>query len=235
MTVTALADLLDVQEIDLEIDRLLHRRETLPELAVYRDLNQAAGAVAKELDERSTELKTLDLEADRADGELDILETKLREHETRLFAGGMSARETEQMRLEVQSLRGQQEAMEAKVLGLLEQLDPRRAEVDDLSARLQSVRAEEASVQSVIAAAWKEIDHELAVREQRKAEAAAPISAELMELYERLRRTKAGVAVGRLEHGVCGGCHLALSLPEQAEAAESDPPRCIHCLRILVM
>jgi predicted nucleic acid-binding Zn-ribbon protein len=235
MTVTALADLLDVQEIDLEIDRLLHRRESMPELAVYRDLHQQAAELSAEVAVKAAELKAMDLEADRADGELDLLEAKLKEHETRLFAGGMSARETEQMRLEVQSLRGQQEAMEAKVLGLLDLLDPRRSEMEDLNMRLQAIKADEESVQSVIAAAWKEIDREVAAREQRKAEASAPITLELMELYERLRLTKAGVAVGRLEHGVCGGCHLALSLPEQAEAAESDPPRCIHCLRILVM
>ena len=36
------------------------------------------------------ELKTLELEFDKSEGELQMLEAKLTEHETRLFAGGMS-------------------------------------------------------------------------------------------------------------------------------------------------
>jgi predicted nucleic acid-binding Zn-ribbon protein len=87
----------------------------------------------------------------------------------------------------------------------------------------------------VITAAWKEIDAELARREARKAEIVPPIPADLLALYERLRTTKEGVAVGRLADGQCGGCHLHLSAAEQAEAAAADPPRCTHCRRILVL
>ncbi len=56
----------------------------------------------------------------------------------------------------------------------------------------------------------------------------------LIDLYESLRATKEGVAVGRLADGVCGGCHLALTAAEQLEATRADPPRCIHCRRIIV-
>ena len=36
MELTSLADLLDLQEIDLQIDRLLEQRQSLPELAAYK-------------------------------------------------------------------------------------------------------------------------------------------------------------------------------------------------------
>ena len=58
---------------------------------------------------------------------------------------------------------------------------------------------------------------------------------DLIEVYERLRQTKQGVAIGRLDDGQCGGCHLHLSAAEQLEAAGSDPPRCVHCRRLLVL
>jgi predicted nucleic acid-binding Zn-ribbon protein len=92
-----------------------------------------------------------------------------------------------------------------------------------------------ATYEAEIASAWGEIDAQIARREVTKADLAQPIPSDLMILYEQLRRSKEGVAVGRLTAGVCGGCHLSLSLPEQAEAAEWDPPRCIHCMRILVL
>ena len=86
-----------------------------------------------------------------------------------------------------------------------------------------------------IASAWGQIDAQIARREETKKELAAPIPPELIVLYEQLRLSKEGVAIGRLVNGTCGGCHLALSIPEQLEAAEWEPPRCLHCMRILVM
>lgn len=233
--IPGLSDLLDLQDVDLAIDRLLHQRESLPELTLY----QAAAGRKEELDAEykrvHSELRDLEREEDKAEGELEILETKLKESETRLFAGGMSGRETEQKRLEVQALGGQQGAMEEKVLAILDRLDPLRKEIARLEAEQAEVGAEIRRLEAIIADAWKEIDAQIARREATKSEIARPIPEALTTLYEQLRRTKDGVAVGRLEGGVCGGCHLALSLPEQSEAARWDPPRCIHCMRILVI
>ncbi len=93
-----LSDLLDFQEVDLAIDRLIHQRQTLPELASYQ---QAAGR-RERLNAiragKAVELRSLELDLDKAEGELELVEIKLKESETRLFAGGMSGRETEQKR-----------------------------------------------------------------------------------------------------------------------------------------
>ncbi|MFN2485723.1 MAG: zinc ribbon domain-containing protein [Acidimicrobiia bacterium] len=232
---SGLSDLLDLQEVDLAIDRLLHQRQTLPVLAEYQALGGVRDGAAGQLAERHDVLRQSERDLDKAEGELEILENKLKESETRLFAGGMSGRETEQKRLEVQALRGQQTTMESRVLGLIEVVDPLREESKLLNQELARHNEKLATYEAEIASAWAEIDAQIARREATKAELAKPISADLMILYEQLRRSKQGVAVGRLNGGVCGGCHLSLSLPEQAEAGEWDPPRCIHCMRILVL
>lgn len=234
MEITSLADLLDVQDLDLQIDRLLERRQSLPELAAYKAAHEKELELNSELDRAGSELKTLELDFDKSEGELQILELKLQEHETRLYAGGMSSRETEHMRLEVQSLKGQREALEERVLGMLEELDPAREGVAQLRSRLEALAAEKASLEAAIKAEWKQIDAELARKEERKQEALALVPGELVEMYEKLRRIKEGVAIGRFEHGVCGGCHMALSPTEQVEALSAEIPRCVHCRRILV-
>lgn len=235
MTGTELSDLLDLQEVDLAIDRLLHQRESLPELAALAQARARLQVLESEYQGLHDELRRLERDEDKAEGELEILETKLKESETRLFAGGMSARETEQKRLEVQALRGQQDAMEGRVLAILDQLDPLREGEARVAKARDAVKAEVEKLEQIVTSAWKEIDAHIARREETKRELAAPIPGDLLDLYEQLRRSKEGVAIGRLEGGVCGGCHLALSLPEQREASEWDPPRCIHCLRLLVM
>lgn len=235
MEIPALADLLDVQDLDLDIDRLLHRRSTLPELERYRAAQEQIDTYDERIRETSEELRELELATDKAEGELEMLETKLQEQETRLFAGGMSARETEHMRLEVQSLRGQQGASEERVLGLLDRLDPTREALSRLEAQREVLIGERDELEAAITAEWRQIDAEIARKEERKREALAPIPPDLVELYEKLRTTKEGVAVGRLENDTCGGCHIRLSPAEIAEVRASDPPRCVHCRRILVV
>ena len=234
MEITSLADLLDVQDLDLQIDRLLEKRQSLPELAAYKAAHEKEQALNAELDTAGSELKVLELDFDKSEGELQILELKLKEHETRLYAGGMSGRETEHMRLEVQSLKGQRDALEERVLVMLELLDPEREKVADLKARIAAIGVEKAGLESTIKAEWKQIDGELARKEDRKKEALVPVPAELVEMYEKLRHSKEGVAIGRYEHGVCGGCHMALSPAEEVEALSAEIPRCVHCRRILV-
>jgi hypothetical protein len=234
MQLTSLVDLLDIQDLDLQIDRLLDRRKSLPELAKYRAAHEEIKAVTGELESTAADLKQLELGLDKSEGELQLLELKLEEHETRLFAGGMSARETEHMRLEVESLRGQQGTMEERVLEMLENIDPARDAVESVRARLDALSSEKESLETAIKREWKVIDAELARKEERKKAAVAPVPDDLIELYDKLREMKDGVAVGRFENGVCGGCHVSLSPAEQAQALEAEIPRCVHCRRILV-
>jgi len=234
MELTSLADLLDVQDLDSRIDRLLEERRNLPELAAYKAAHEELGTLDVEIAEASDILRTLELDFDKSEGELEILEAKLNEHETRLFAGSMSARETEHMRLEVESLRGQREAMESRVLKLLDNVDPVREQVGQLQERRENLVAEKARLEASIKEDWKRIDAEVARKEERKAEAISPVPPDLLELYESLRAAKEGVAVGRFENGVCGGCNMALSPAERNEALSAEIPRCVHCRRILV-
>jgi hypothetical protein len=234
MELTSLADLLDLQEVDLQIDRLLDQRQSLPELEDYKTAHEQVQQKESELDTDAAHLKQLELGLDKAEGELELLELKLGEHETRLFAGGMSARETEHMRLEVQSLKGQRGAMEERVLGMLEDIDPARAGVAAIQAEIDQLNASKSELEASIKQQWKTIDAELARKEERKKDALAPIDHDLLELYEKLRGIKEGVAVAAYDHGVCGGCHMALSPAEQEEAFGDELPRCVHCRRILV-
>ncbi len=235
MEIPALADLLDLQDVDLEIDRLLDQRQNLPELEQYKAANAERVEAEKQAGALAGELKQTNLDLDKAEGELELTEIKLSETETRLYSGGMNARETENMRLEVQQLKDRRGKMEETVLELLDAREALEARVSEAASTVESTRAAEQELESAIGVAWKEIDLTVGRCEQRKSGIVEGVPEELLARYEKLRRTKEGVAVGRLENGQCGGCHLALSTTEQNEARETDPPLCVHCRRILVM
>lgn len=234
MEMPALSDLLDLQEVDLEIDRLIDRRQHLPELQQYREANGTRVEQESARDDIASELRGVELDLDKAEGELEILESKLNESTTRLYAGGMSARETEHKRLEVRSLEGQKEASEERVLKLLDRREELQGRLSEAQQLVAHRRARETGLEEVIKVTWQEIDRDLGRREARKAEMIPAIPPDLLAMYEQLRKSKQGVAIGRLDHGSCGGCHLTLSAAEQLEAKETDPPRCVHCRRLLV-
>ena len=234
MEISSLADLLDVQALDLQIDRLLDERKSLPELEAYKAAHEALSTLQSQRDEAASSLKASELELDKAEGELEILELKLDEHETRLFAGGMSARETEHKRLEVQGLRGQKDTMESKVLAALDAIDPARDHLARLDEEIGRLEAEKDDLEQSIKEQWRKIDAEIARKDERKREALEPIPEDLMDLYEKLRRLKEGVAIAAYDHGVCGGCHMTLSPAEQKAVFADALPRCVHCRRLLV-
>jgi hypothetical protein len=229
-----LADLLDLQDVDLQIDRLLNQRQALPELERYRTTHTELEALEASHEEATAELREVSLELDKTNGELTIAEQKLAAEQNRLYAGGLSARDADFLRQEVEMLGRKNTEMEDRVLELMELREARDEGAGSLAAEVTEKQAAKSALEGEIQSAWKSIDAELAHKEARKADIVPLVDPDLLELYEELRRLKEGVAVGRLADGVCGGCHLALTAAEQLSATRQDPPRCIHCRRILV-
>jgi len=231
----SLADLLDLQNVDLQIDRLLHQRRTIPELDEYKAAHAHLQAIAHEHETVSSALRESDLELDKSSGELQITEQRHEAEQNRLYAGGMSARDADYLRQEVEMLGRKKDTMEVHVLEVMERRDQQEAARDELAGRLAEATAEKDRIEAVIAGVWKEIDADLARHEAKKADIVGLVEPDLLSLYEELRPVKdGGVAVARMGEGTCGACHLTLTPAEQAEAKRSDPPRCIHCRCILV-
>ena len=227
-------DLVALQAVDLEIDRLERQKVTLPELQELRRLHEQRKSVESDHGDASDDLRALDLEFDRTNGELQIMEERLEIAEKKLFGGGMSSKETENRRLEVESLRLRIDLQESEALDLMEKRENTASRLKTLSTDLDEARSSESEVGVVVRGAWEEIDARLGKLRSERDGLAFAVPSAVMDTYESLRRDKGGVAAGRLEGSTCGGCHLALSESEREEAGESDPPRCPHCRRILV-
>jgi len=229
-----LADLLDLQEVDSAIDRLLDQRQSLPELEQYKAAHAESVRLGSELDVLEARHRELTLQVDKTEGELVIAEEKLGQQERRLYAGGMSARETENMRMDVENLRGQKARQEDEVLELLDQRELLEASVEQAKAAVESSARTEQALERKIAEEWRQIDAELARKEARKSDMIPGIDDDLLELYNQLRASRGGVVVGALDGRTCGACHMELSASEHHEVLKQSPPRCIHCPAILV-
>jgi len=232
--VRSLHDLLDLQDVDAQIDRLIDQRQNLPELGDYRAAHDATVRITAERDTTAERLKETELAIDKTSGELEITQQKAGAEEMRLYAGGLSARDADYLRREVELLKARIGGMEEEILELMETREEIEGDLVRSNSELESETERKAALERGIRESWRAIDSELAVKERRKSEIIPVVDEDLIDLYENLRQSRDGRAVGALTGGVCGACNLMLSSAEENEARRQDPPRCIHCRAILV-
>lgn len=228
--------LLELQEIDTAIDRLVARRkllETGKAVEAARDQADTAEASLGELGLRTDEL---DRDQGRYEHEIDSLNRKAADEEKRLYDGSVAnAKELGSLQHEVENLRRRRSDREDELLVLMEQreaLEAQASELRDIVTRLRSdVDRATQDEQSELAEVSAELERR---RAQREATTPA-IDEELVELYDDLRPQKKGVAAAALVDGVCQGCHEQLSAVQLDKLKRTDGVRrCEHCRRILV-
>ena len=233
--INSVADLLDLHEIDLDIDRLLEERAHLPELDQYKAAHGKVARLHAEKTAAAAVLKIADLGLDKTNGELEIMAAKAAAEQNRLYAGGISARDADYLRREVEMLYAKVSKMEDEVLSFIEQKEEAESLESRLATELENATAESERLRGTITEQWRVIDKHLEVKEARKLEALPTVDEYLIEIYDELRANTQGRVVGPLVDGVCGSCHLRLSAAEVARAKKNDPPRCVHCRSILVL
>ena len=231
----SLADLLELQDVDLKIDKLLDTRSSLPELEQYKGAHAEEQRLLKAVADAEEILNDTDLKLRKTNGELELTATKAASEQNRLYAGGISARDADYLRREVEMLYQKVSTMEDEVLGYLEAKEQAEAERDRLSGELVDATASKTQLAGAISEQWRLIDKELAIKEESKKGSIRLVDTYLLDIYEKLRESKEGRVVGRLTDGICGSCHLRLSAAEISRVKKDDPPRCIHCYSILVV
>ena len=232
---SSFADLLELQKVDASVDKLLQDRGSLPELAEHARARREAREAAHASDEATIRMRSLDRDLSRSEDELQMTEQKLREQERRLFAGRMSARETENMRAEVEGLRRKVASTEDELLELLDMREGMQEEERILAERADATAEVERSLAASIAESIGVIDASLARFRERREGIVAEVEPGLLRLYTRLRDRRGGIVVGETSGRVCGACHLQMSIAEYEEVARDAIPQCIHCAAILVL
>jgi uncharacterized protein len=231
-------DLLTLQNHDSAIDRLRHRRASLPERAelesrraAYDDLERRRQEVTER---RDAELR----EERRLDDEVRNLEAKAKAEDSRMYSGTISSpRELQAMQADIDQLRRQAREREDEELEVLMRREALDAEVAELEEAQATLVAEMNTIVAAIEKQEAEIDAELAVEEEGRAALAPTIGESTLRLYEQVRAGNRGIGAARLVGMNCQACHLALPATEVDRIRHLSPDalaRCEHCGAILV-
>ncbi|MGH4019981.1 MAG: zinc ribbon domain-containing protein [Pseudonocardiaceae bacterium] len=229
--------LLDLAEVDAELDRVAHRRRTLPEVAeieqAQRDLRAGRDAVI------TAETAAGDLDRDARKLEAEIDQVRAREDRDRglLDSGTISSgKQLEDLQHELATLARRQSTLEDELLDVMEQREATGTDLDRSQATLSGIEQRLAEAARRRDEALADLDATDTRRSAERAGIIAELPEDLLALYERIRAHK-GTGAALLRKRRCGACRLELD--RTALAALRDAPaesvqRCEECGVVLV-
>jgi hypothetical protein len=178
-------------------------------------------------------------EVKRLEDESAAIAARVIEVEKTLYSGSVSSpRELQAMQADVEQLQRHRDAVDEQELTALDQQERLDQEVGDLEGRVAAASEIAATARGALEALEAQIDAELAQAQAARDKAAAPISGDLLAVYERSRTRARGVGVARLVGNTCQGCRLTIPATEveRIKKAGTDGPvaHCDNCGAILV-
>jgi uncharacterized protein len=229
--------LLELADLDTELARLDHRRRGLPEVAELARLEARASELKDALVVTETDLGDLAREQARAERDVEQVRARIEKDRTRLDAGQVSAaRELASLQSEIENLHRRQGALEEVVLELMERQETLESQQAELTTSRESIGGEMAEIAARRDVVFAEIDEQAVKASDRRDSVAAEVPADLLALYDQVRKSK-GVGAAMLRAGRCEGCHLnidAADLKMIRASAPDDVVRCEECRRILI-
>jgi len=231
------SSLLDLQETDLGILRMSKRLDEMPEkqaiIAARHKIRDVSGLRLKAEALVGKLQRGVKLNEDEVAG----LREKIAAEQAKLAGEeGNDPRQATFIAREMDSLRRRAEKLELAQLELMERAEKASGQVAKVDAALAQLAKQEAALTEQFKVKGGELQTELETLHARRDKIAATIDPELLERYEALRASKAGVGAGRLSGDTCTACRMELPTEDVAHLREAGGVgACPACHRLLVV
>jgi len=227
-----------------EVEKLLILQERDSRIA---DIRFAVASIPKELAAREAELgvlrKALETKKSRAreiEAECKTLENKvlsLKERITKCKTQQLQTRKNEEyaaLAHEIESAEKQISILEDRELELMEELDSLQPMLHEADAAFREGAKKNTEQIAGIEKKRATLSAQLAELEETRSKLTQGLDEELLNLYERLFRSKGGSAVVELVQCICTGCHMRVPQHIVVETRSGKSiVQCPHCGRIL--
>jgi hypothetical protein len=236
--VSRLEPLLALQERDLSLDRLRHRRETLPERDAAATAAAAVGDLEASIERTRVERDEIAREETKFEHEARSLAEQATAAEQKLYSGEIaSPRELQALQTDVEQLKRHQRGIEDRQLVAMERREPLDARIVVLGTELATATDEAARAHDALVAAEAAVDAETGTERAARDELVAGIEPDLVTAYDTARVKANGVGAARLVGNTCQGCHLTIPSTEVErikKSVDGEVGHCDNCGTILV-
>jgi uncharacterized protein len=220
------------------LDRLAHRRRTVPELAEVERLSTRQGQLRDLVVEADTLAGDLTRAQTKAEADVEQVRARSARDQERLDSGRVgSAKELESLQHEIGSLSRRQADLEEIVLDVMERLEEAAGRAATLRGEQEGIDGELLAAEQRRDASFRAIDADTQALNQQREALARKLPTDLVALYEKLRAQYGGVGAAALQQRRCEGCRLELNTVDIGRIRNAPPEevlRCEECRRILV-
>jgi predicted nucleic acid-binding Zn-ribbon protein len=221
-----------LQEVDLEIES---GERVLKEVKSQLGESQAVIKTQKQLELEKKSLEELTRQQRSAEWEIDDIATKLTAAEDQLFGGKIkNPKELINLQHEVETFKARRDRLEEKALEIIDRVEQSEARVAEISSELKQLTSEWQRQQKQLGDEMERLKATLTELKAKRQRLAGEIDTTAFEFYEKLRKGK-GIAVARVEQGICRGCRISLPTTDLQQARSGNLVQCSSCGRILFL
>jgi len=214
---TQIIGLVNLQEVDSEIYALKNEKEAKPiEIKAIQSSFEA-----KKLNLAQLETKSLDLQKQRKEKELDL---GSKEEAAKKLQGQLYSLKTNKeyqiMLQQIQDAKADGELVEEKILILFEETDNVKKEIAQENIKIKEEEKAFLEQNKLIQIRIAEIDERLAVLESTRKQLTPGLDPKTFSQYERILNSRDGLAIVSVIDNSCAGCNMNV------------PPQVINLIRM---
>jgi uncharacterized protein len=228
--------LLDLAETDAELNKINHRRRSLPELAEITKAETELRVRKDAVIAAETTLGDLNRDATKQEDEIEAVRAREDRDRKLLKDGNVGSRQVSDLEHELETLQRRQSALEDDLLEVMERREAAETDVVHVRQAQTDAEAALADAERRRDTELADLDTQQARRDADRAKQAPQFPADLLALYEKVRQQK-GIGAGLLRARRCGACRLEQDRSAMAKiqaAAADEVIRCEECGAIMV-
>lgn len=226
-----LQSLIRYQELFLESSRQTARLQQFPPQIKAIDDNLAASTAS--LTAARASLSDHQKDKRKLESELQDLESKLKKYNDQLMQVKTNT-EYKAMQSEIEGVKAKVGGVEEKILEMIYSAEAAEKRVKEEEKALEALRKEGEARKAVVRAEENQVKQEAAAAEKAFIEARAMLTNDVLDLFNRIAKTRNGIAVARAREERCQECNVRIRPQIFQEIRRNERIiQCDSCLRIL--
>jgi len=223
--------LVELQALDSRIYRLEDEIEAIPEgIKKAEDIFNGKSAELKRLEE---ELKALQLKRKEKEGELESKEGTIKKYQTQMYQVKTN-KEYTALQEEIGRVRADNSLIEEDIINILDKAEEENKKIQKEKDFLKTEEARLGEEKKVLTAEADKIKLELEGLKQQRSELVQKVDKHILPRYDRIIKSKAGLAVVPVINDACQGCHRVLPPQVVNEVRmKTNLIFCDNCARII--
>jgi uncharacterized protein len=230
------AVLYELQQLELELDKLKKKLKELPVYAEFKQLQsevadkkEAIGWAQTKLEEQRKRIRRLEMDVEKSQQESKAIQAKL-------YSGAVkNSKELEQLQSKGKALQREKDKTEENMLLVMEASDELEKSLSKSKQDYSNYTRKLKDLQQRGNQEIRELKEKILGCQQSRDQLMQQISSPLLDNYRELRVRYHGRPLARVEAGACGGCRVSISSNLQNILCNPEAVvSCENCGRILV-